>query len=85
MFDVATGKESHWFAGPDGELVFDTYLFAFSKEHGTTVWDEKTGERLHSEPELKPECYHPGSKTFISLLPDSKFQVSRLVEEALQR
>ena len=80
IFDVATGEESHWFAGPDGELAFDAYLFAFSEEHGTTVWDVKTGERLHSEPELKPECYHPGTRAFISLLPNSRFQVSRLVQ-----
>ena len=80
IFDVATGKEARWFAGPDGELAFDTYLFASSKEHGTTVWDEKTGERLHSEPELKPECYHPGAKAFISLLSDGGFKISRLVQ-----
>jgi len=80
VFDVATGKESRWFAGPDGELAFDTYLFAFSEEHGTTVWETKTGERLHLEPGLKPECYHPGAKVFISLLPDGRFQVSRLMQ-----
>lgn len=79
IFDAITGKESRWFAGPDGELAFDAYLFAFSEEHGTTVWDEKTGERLHSEPELKPECYHPGAKAFISLLSGGGFQISRLV------
>ena len=80
IFDVATGRESRWFAGPDGELVFDIYLFASSLEHGTTVWDEKTGERLHSEPDLKPECYHPGAKAFISLLQDGRFQINRLVQ-----
>ncbi len=78
VFAVASGKESGWFAGPEGEIAFDSYLFAFSEEHGTTVWDTKTGERLHSEPDLKPECYHPGAKAFISLLPDGRFQISRL-------
>lgn len=82
IFDAATGRESHWFAGPDGELVFDGYLFALSEEHGTTVWDDKTGERLHSEAGLKPECYHSGAKTFISLRPDGTFQLSRLGEGA---
>lgn len=80
IFDVATGKQSRWFAGPVGDLAFDAYLFASSEEHGTTVWDVKTGERLHSEPVLKPECYHPGAKAFLSLLPDGRFQVSRLAQ-----
>ena len=84
IFDVASGKQSRWFAGPVGEMVVDAYLFAFSEEQGTTVWNEKTGERLHTEPGLKPTCYHPGAKAFISLLPDGKFQISRLEGEGAQ-
>lgn len=78
IFDVPTGKQIRWFAGPEGELTFDKYLFAFSQNQGTTVWDEQTGERLCSDPDLKPNCYHRGAKTFITLLPDGKFQLTHL-------
>lgn len=78
IFDAATGKESHWFAGPEGELTFDAFLFASGSEQGTSVWDVKTGERLCLAPDFTPSCYHRSSKTFITLLPGGPFRLSRL-------
>ncbi len=79
IFDVLTGEETRWFAGPTGELVFDHYLFSFDQEHGLAVWDVQTGERLYHEPDFCPTGYHPGAKTFLTVLPEGKFRVSRLV------
>jgi hypothetical protein len=83
LFDVTTGREERWFPGPKGELVFDGYLFASDPEEGTTVWDVDTGERLLHEPSFCPLRYHRGSKTFLTRLPDGRFQTSRLSGRAV--
>ncbi len=80
LFDVASGEEVRWFAGPTGTLVFDTYLFSLSEQSGTAVWDATTGERPLLDPALRPTRYHHGAKQFLTLLPDGSFQLSRLHE-----
>lgn len=79
LFDVETGKLLRWFTGPKrGGLYFDTYLFSTSND-GTDVWDIETGERLLSDPDVKPIAYHPGTHQWLSLLPDSTFRLSVLI------
>jgi hypothetical protein len=78
IFDVRSGKQDRWFAGPKGSLVLDGYLFSFDKDEGTCVWDIDTGEKLLSEPGLSPVGYHRGAKQFLSLLENGTFRVSRL-------
>ena len=78
LFDVESGEEVGWFAGPSGDFVFDEYLFSFSEKDGMAVWDVATGECLLHEPELRPTRYHRGAKQFLTLLPDGAFQVSLL-------
>ena len=68
VFDAHTGRETHWFPGPRGELAFDRELFSFEAAEGTSVWDAGTGERLLRDPEFCPHRYHPGAKTFLTPL-----------------
>ena len=79
IFDVRTGREDSWFAGPRGSLVFDEHLFSFDKDDGMGVWDVATGERLLIEPELCPEGYNRAGRQFLSILEDNSVQISRLV------
>jgi hypothetical protein len=81
IFNVVTGEQERWFAGPKGSLAFDKYLFSFDNEEGTSVWDVETGERLLCEPGLCPDGYHRGAKQFLSLLEGGKVRISRLVSE----
>jgi hypothetical protein len=62
--NVDTRERERWFAGPSGELVFDRVLFAFSQQHGATVWNVERGTRLLSEPR-SPTRFHPTAKTFL--------------------
>ena len=81
LFDVESKKRLRWFAGPQGELTFDVYLFSSSKEHGTAVWDIETGERLCHEDKLNYLSYHRGTKQFLSFNAAGQFQISRLSEQ----
>ncbi len=81
IFDVTTNQE-RWFAGPMGDLVFDEYLFSFSKEYGMMIWDVTTGERLLHDPAFCPTAYHRGARQFLTLLSDGRFQLSRLIGTA---
>src|SRR5438552_6753677 len=67
-----------WFAGPAGNLVFDTYLFSFGESLGTAAWDVQTAERLLTDEETRPMPYHPTAHSFLSAV-DGGFRVSRLV------
>lgn len=78
IFDVVIGTEERWFPGPKGNLVFDQHLFSFDKDEGTSVWDVATGERLLRESSFCPQRYHPGTKSFLTVLPDDGFQISKL-------
>jgi hypothetical protein len=82
LFDVRTGNELPWFAGPEGRLVFDEYLFAFDPKGVTTVWDIETGKQLLCDASFRPIAYHPRSRHFISLPGGPTVQVSRLVHDA---
>jgi hypothetical protein len=66
IFDVPSGKEFRWFAGPDGSLFFDEYLFSFGKD-GLSAWDIITGERVLHTPDFRPTHYHRGTKQFLQL------------------
>jgi hypothetical protein len=80
LYNVETGEELRWFIGPPkGKLDFDRHLFSYGEEGGMSVWDADTGERLLHEPDFRPTVYHPGTKQFLTLLPDGRFQLSRLV------
>lgn len=78
VFDVPSGREISAFAGPLGALVYDTYLFSFASEAGTSVWDIVTGERLLRDAAFVPTAYHPTARQFITLLPDDVVRLSRL-------
>jgi hypothetical protein len=79
IYDVSTGQERWSFPGPNGKLVLDGDLISFHDTDGTAVWDLETGEQLHQDETLHPDCYHPGAKTFLTQLTDGRFQVSRLI------
>jgi hypothetical protein len=79
IFDVVSGEEVRWFAGPRGALFFDEHLFSCSGVIGTAVWDAATGERLHHDPTCRPTRYHRGTKQFLTVLPNGVFQLSRLL------
>jgi hypothetical protein len=79
IFDVIAEKELDWFAGPEGTLVYDEYLFALSEHHGLTAWDVATGERVLAEPDFRPTRYHRGAKQFLHIdLQDGKIQAGTL-------
>lgn len=80
VFNVASGEELYWFAGPDNWLFFDIYLFSASPEDGTKVWDVNSGELLHTDESFCPGMYHKGSKTFISVVSANEYRLSRLIE-----
>lgn len=84
IFDVITGEESHWFAGPEGEFIFDEVLFACSPSNGVTVWDITTGERLLHDPTTQPTRYHRSARTFLQFGSRSGFRLSQLVGQPLQ-
>jgi hypothetical protein len=80
IFDVRSGKQDCWFAGPIGSLVFDDYLFSFDKDEGMSVWDIETGEKLMNDQKFFPKGYHRGAKHFLSLMADGKIRVSHMVQ-----
>lgn len=79
LFDVNTGKELMWFAGPDSKLIFDRYLFSIDNIEGTKVWDIDTGKLLHSNASLCPHAYHKATHQFITKITDDKFMMSKLI------
>jgi hypothetical protein len=80
IFDVTTGKEERWFAGPVGEsLFFDDVLFSCHAEQGTAVWDAESGERLLHDPDVRPTRYHRAAKTLLTTFPGGTFRLSKLV------
>lgn len=83
FFDVSgTGDHpwpDRWFPGPDGTLVFDDYLFSYSPESGTSIWDVETGERLLKLAQFCPTVYHRGARQFITRRSDGTFLVSTLM------
>lgn len=91
LMNVRTGKVVRWFPGPKvrqpsawpprklaDSLFFDRYLFAVSDEAGTSVWNIETGECLLVDANVKPWRYHPDSREFLELLPDS-FRLTTLI------
>ncbi|HEY5002714.1 MAG TPA: hypothetical protein VII61_06150, partial [Ktedonobacteraceae bacterium] len=82
LFDVRTGKETGWFAGPEkGTLVFDEYLFSLSQEHGVSAWDVSTGERIGAFPDFRPTHYHQGAKQFLRV--DAQKDIALEIQEFL--
>ncbi len=79
FFDVASGQEICAFAGPGGELVYDTYLFAFAPELGITAWDVETGEQLLHDNTFSPTGYHHGARRFVTVQPGRLLQVNQLL------
>lgn len=93
LFNVASGRSSGWFPGPEvaphqvwppgagstGWLVYDRLLFAISPERGTGVWDCRSGERLLHEPGFAPQRYHRAAAQFLTLGDDGSVILSRLV------
>jgi hypothetical protein len=78
IFDVRSGRRIRWFAGPIGSFTFDRYLYSYSTDVGTSVWDVTAGERLFHDKSFCPTTYHPGSRRFITVLPREGFRLSRL-------
>ncbi len=79
IVNVESGIMERWFPGPEGDLYYDEYLFACSKKHGTSIWDVESGEQLHIEDGLKPTVYHSIDRSFVTILPDKRFKITRLV------
>jgi hypothetical protein len=67
LFNVTSGEELPWFAGPEGPLIFDEYLFSLSQQHGVSIWDVTTGERVLLDNDFRPTHYHRGAKQFLCL------------------
>jgi hypothetical protein len=83
FYDVETGERSRWFVGPmnyHGGFIFDRWLYSFSTKYGVEIWDIVTAERLLHDADFVPTAYHQRAKCFITLLPEGRFRVSRLVE-----
>jgi hypothetical protein len=78
LFDVVSGDEVRWFAGPTGDLVFDRHLYSLSSQVGVAVWDVSTGERLLYDPALRASRYHRGARQLLTLVPDGTFRLSQL-------
>jgi len=82
LFDVVAEKELGWFAGPEGTLVYDEYLFAMSEKQGLTAWDVATGERVLADPDFHPTHYHRGAKQFLQIDEQQHtFHLGMLVDE----
>ena len=81
IFDVQTGEQSKWFAGPAGNLAFDRYLFCFGESLGTSIWDVETGERLLKDETTRPIAYHRGDSSFLSIS-NGAFRLSRLAHDS---
>jgi hypothetical protein len=97
LFDVISGDEVRWFAGPEmapkgqtwreklagfkGDLIFDRYLFACSGQYGVSVWDVVKGTCLLQDDTFFPICYHQGTQEFLSLNSDGTFQLSHLTHK----
>jgi hypothetical protein len=80
LYDVDRGRRLSWFAGPQGWLVHDQYLFSCHGELGTSVWDAQTGEMLHCDRGFHPQRYHRGSRRFLTTRQDGEFFVVSSLE-----
>jgi hypothetical protein len=80
LHDVESGKLLRWFPGPPrGEFNRDgDFLLVSAKDHGTSVWDLETGERLHQDPDLLPGAWHPAARRFLTVLGDGVLRESGL-------
>nr|WP_309690252.1 hypothetical protein [Armatimonas sp.] len=61
-----------------GWIVYDEVLFACSSEHGVSAWDVVSGTWRFEDASFYPAAYQRSTKTFLTLLPDGAFQLSRL-------
>lgn len=61
-----------------GTLAFDRWLFSWLPSGPFSVWDVHDGARLLLDPGFAPLNYHPGSRQFISQLPDGSFRLTRI-------
>ncbi len=61
-----------------GWIAADRWLYGVSPEHGTGVWDLRTGERVHLEEGFAPRRHHPLRGSFLSWDEAGAFE-SRLV------
>jgi hypothetical protein len=74
VFDVTTGAETTWFAGPQGRLAFGCELASFSRQSGISLWDVEWGARIATHRESVAH-YHPGAKVFASSLDDGRVRL----------
>jgi hypothetical protein len=83
IFDVTTGAEEEPFPGPSGVLFFDDgCLVSSDPERGVDVWDPSARRRLLHDPDLCPTRYHRAAKSFLTVLPEGMFRISKLVGHA---
>ena len=78
LFDVETGECLGWFPGPDGSLVFDEHLFAYTKNNGISVWDIKEGNCVLQDTIVNALHYHPTGKYFIDITKEGRWLKRRL-------
>lgn len=68
IFDVATGEELAWFAGPRGELAFDGVLWSLDEAAGFAAWSVERGTRLLHDRRPAPRArFHPTARTLLSV------------------
>jgi hypothetical protein len=81
IYDISTGEIKKKIVDfPEGELIFDTYLFSFSEDHGMAVYDIKTDEKIFEDENFKPLAYSKARKEFLSLLVDGSLEINLFSE-----
>lgn len=76
LFEAESGHELPGFVGPEGQLIFDEYLF--SLHEGLSAWDVASGERLLHQAGTTPLAYHPQRRLFLSQESKGEVRLSRL-------
>jgi len=79
IYDASKGEQIKWIAGPPfGDFYFDEYLFSCSDVHGMMAWNVETGECVFQELSLHPVAYSRSMRSFITILSNGVFRLSRL-------
>ncbi|VAW70262.1 hypothetical protein MNBD_GAMMA09-1602 [hydrothermal vent metagenome] len=81
FYDVETGERTGWLCGPDGSLVFDRFLFAYSADKGTTVWDVDNGNCVLMDASANAKNYHPVGQYFVDISDKGQWIIRNLQQK----